>query len=382
MNRRDVRIAIGYVVTTLAIAAFALDGTVTRVAGAVLLIGSVIVLDGGDISSDRGLGLVILAVALASGIGVVFNVVKVGLPLLFHWMLVVAGPVVGYAMARRKGDEIVTLATALLVTYQAVLLLQIARGAVDLNGLSLPGASGSTNMVSGILLFLQLWQVASVYTETGRSPVLLPLLSAILAIPMKGRSGIALLGALALYCLLQRWSLLGGRRRLTSAVIAAALVAGISLVFGDSINTVVQSTRLIHGFGDESRAAMRAEYLASLDGWGILLGGRYDGSPEILTLAGNPHNSFIRAHYFFGLPVLLCLAALVAIVATRAARAPGERWFLPGLLVLYAARAFVDAIAFPGLLDFLFFYLLFLMTVSAPAPTPSFGRPPNSAISI
>ncbi len=364
MIATDHRSRVLALVMAFTVAAFALDGLAIRVIALGALAFAVWLVDGRAVARDPQLGLVMMLVAGVIALGVAMNLTKVGVALGFQAAVVLVGVVTGFVCARLPREAMHRVARALLLIYQGVLLVQIARSGISLAALTLPGASGSVNLVSGILLFLQLAHCAATVQRTGRAPLLLPFVSMVLSFPMKGRSGIALLSVLFLYCVFQRWSLNRGGRRLGLAIGTFGVAAVLTYQLQSVLLAVFQTTRLIHGFGDESRSTIREEYLASLSLWEVVAGGRYTASPAILNLLGNPHNSFIRAHYFFGLPFLVCLALLVVTAGAIALRDGGGRWFVFGLLLLFAARAFVDAMAFPGLLDFIFFYLFFLVIAS------------------
>ena len=382
--RRTTSLAFGVLV---AAAGFALDGGLIRLVALGSMLAIVVFLEGRNLPRETQFSAPMLGLGMALLFGVAVGLPKIGPQLVYHATLASAGMAFGLVLQRTAAAQVASVARTVLTMYLAVVLMQIARGQVTLTGLSLPGASGSSNLVSGLLLFLQLFHCAAEYMARGRAPTLLPLLSAILSIPMKGRSGIALLTALFLYCVFQRWTLQRPTRMLWSALTASAIVSAVVLFLREPLTAVVQTTRLIHGFGDESRGMMREQYLGGLSPLDAILGGSFDPSPAILALLGNPHNSFIRAHYFFGAPVFLLFATLLVASLVNVVRAPRERWFVFGLLLFFLARAYVDVVAFPGLLDSIFYYLLFLLLAvperqreaSVPvvrvSPSTDFARP-------
>jgi hypothetical protein len=370
-SRGGPRTAALLLAVVMAVLGFALDGFLIRVAAVTLIAASTMFVCGGRLVWDRDTAPVWLAVGVAMLFGLTFNLPKVGLPLVFQVATVFVALAFGIALAWAAPAAVHRAALVPLVLYQGILIIQVARGQFSVvHGVVLPGVGASTNLVSGILLYLQLLHAAAAFADRKRAPLWLPLISMLLSLPLKGRSGILLLTALFLCCLFQRWTVRQGSGKFGVAALWLSLAAGLAFWFRAPILAVFETTRLVYGFGDESRSMMRQQYLQGLSPLEVVTGGTYDPSPIILTLLENPHNSFIRAHYLFGLPFVILIAMLLTAAVLRATSAPRERWFLLGLLALFAVRALVDEMSFPGLLDFVFFFLLFRVTTARePIPT-------------
>jgi hypothetical protein len=284
---------------------------------------------------------------------------------------------IGFVLAGRPARVMRTVSTLALIAYQSALTAQVVQGGLDVGRLVFPGSVASTNLSTAVLIGLQLLHCMSVFRLTGQAPVVLPALSMLLSLPARGRSGVALLTAIFVLSVIQR---LSSQKRLAARLVL--MVAAVLLVasYWTNIAGIAFATRLRYGLEDQSRLVMLYQYSSSLTLWDVFAGGTYGQSPSILRFDGNPHNSFINAHYLFGLPYLLLLGGIVGLALFQSARWPTRRWYEGALLSFYVVRAAVDTIAFPTILDFVFFYLVFsILGTREPTSEPGRARAPVGA---
>ena len=71
---------------------------------------------------------------------------------------------------------------------------------------------------------------------------------------------------------------------------------------------------------------------------------------------GNTHNSFLMLHAKFGLLAFVLLMILISVVIRKAIKE--KNYIMIIVLISASARMFFDWIAFPGLYDILFWYML------------------------
>ena len=341
------------------VAAFSLDNTVLRVGAVAYAVAYSVLLGGAALGTSRQFASFAIAMSVAVTVGMMFNLVQIGSSLLYHATVAMVTVGTGFVLERVDRRRLLRAAQTALLAYQALLVLQIARGGMTIEGLVLPGSASSTNLVSAILIVLQLLHCVSYFRVFGRAPILLPAISLALAIPAKGRSGIILLAVLFTIGVVQLLLHRTTKRALIGSLVGAVVMAVLGVRYGAVMMDVIATTRLVHGFADESRTTMLSQYLGGLSSWEVFSGGTYRSSPAILTVIGNPHNSFVRAHYFFGLPYLLLLGSLVLLAFMSSLAKLRERWYLGALLAAYCVRGYFDTIAFPSLMDFVFFYLVF-----------------------
>lgn len=131
------------------------------------------------------------------------------------------------------------------------------------------------------------------------------------------------------------------------------------------IEALIEGSKFSGSVLDEHRGKIIADYLGKIDGWVLLFGTDYSGTSIVTHYGGNPHNSFIRAHSFYGiLGLLLIILSSAAILIPRKNIHQKIITFIFVLLALM--RASTEPIFFPSALDF--FYCLYIFIYFKHAP--------------
>jgi hypothetical protein len=149
----------------------------------------------------------------------------------------------------------------------------------------------------------------------------------------------------------------------SKVIVTACLVLGGFTVFSDGLITqwdnLLKYTKLSVGLVDANRIEIFQEYIKSLSLMGYFLGGSYSGTVIDTLYAGNPHISFIRSHYLFGLiPMLFYfLSPLLILFFIKDTKV---MWVIFGFVMLVWARVTTEPLLFPTILDFYYFLIFFI----------------------
>lgn len=200
----------------------------------------------------------------------------------------------------------------------------------------------SRNGYSAILLIFSIGYIFS-RLYRGESPSSLLLAVAFLcSLPLYGRAGIVMAALVFLVVLAHCF-------RYTA--LPLILVGAAVLVFqvDRAASLVAEQTNFSSGL-NSPRLEMWVDYLSRVDVFDLFFGVDLFSVPTIVEYGGNPHNSFIMLHAYFGFGLFLLLAVF-AISAFRLM--VNKRILLFSLLCIYLARSFFDIIYLFGLFDYL-----------------------------
>ena len=123
---------------------------------------------------------------------------------------------------------------------------------------------------------------------------------------------------------------------------------------------VLENTKVGNGLVDTNRLGIINAYLEKIDAITVWTGASYVGTTIADEYNGNPHNSFIRAHFVFGLPYLLLVLVLPAYLL-HSKQPRSVKVYSACMWVVLLFRAFSEPIIFPTLLDFYYFALCFAL---------------------
>jgi hypothetical protein len=98
---------------------------------------------------------------------------------------------------------------------------------------------------------------------------------------------------------------------------------------------------------------------SNLDYWKFFFGSSYEKTLIDKYYDGNPHNSFIRMHSYYGIFGLIVLFFLLITIAISNRKA-SLKLVLFGLLLLLLFRAYTEPILFPSSLDLFFLFMIAL----------------------
>lgn len=227
----------------------------------------------------------------------------------------------------------------------------------------------STNGIPSYLIVVQIAYSLSYYLKYNRLPLTSSVVTLIIAVLGLGR------GSMIVGFLLLSLSLLINLTIATSkngriGVLIFALAAAVPLMtysienvgeISEAIDIWIDGSKFSEGVLDEHRARIWSDYIGKIDGLELLLGTNYERTSINEHYGGNPHNSYIRVHSFYGLfGLVIVFAPLLALCASRKVLSQKVVFFL--LISLALFRATSEPIFFPSTLDYfyaLYFFLFF-----------------------
>ena len=126
-----------------------------------------------------------------------------------------------------------------------------------------------------------------------------------------------------------------------------------------NINDGIQKTQFGQGMVDEGRAKIINDYINKLNIWNFLFGANFNNTSINIFFGGNPHNSFIRLHSFYGFFGFLFLFIPIINLLFYETKFTVKFIFL--LLIFVALfRSITEPIFFPTTLDYFYsFYFFF-----------------------
>lgn len=233
----------------------------------------------------------------------------------------------------------------------------------------------STNGLPSYLIVLQVAFSISVFLEKNKLPVLSAMATFVVAIFGIGRASIIV--SLVILLLSIFVTIFVGREHAGRKMFFGGLFVGFVFLFVvlvlagytadfSVLHDWIEGSKFSSGVLDSHRGDMLSDYMGKLGTWSLLFGTDYSGTSINTIYGGNPHNSFIRLHSYYGIFGLFLVAlSPFAIFATNTRLACKCIVFVLVLLVLI--RAVSEPILFPTLLDF--FYALYFLVFWRHAPS-------------
>lgn len=234
----------------------------------------------------------------------------------------------------------------------------------------IPGSS--TNGLPSYLIVLQVALAIAVVIEVGYLPVLPAIATFVIAVLGLGRGSIVVAALiLAFTCIFNvffgqgLWSSKIFRRWIIVWLSGAFIFCGYLWQAGIFNLQPIEAKWAAMGLSDPHRASMLDDYMGKLDGWSVLFGTDYFGTSIDALYGGNPHNSYIRLHSYYGI-VGLCLVLLSPLVILAANKSALVKYAALVLVLLVLLRATTEPILFPTALDFLYCLYFFIFWRYAP----------------
>lgn len=217
----------------------------------------------------------------------------------------------------------------------------------------------SSNGVTSYLIILQANYWCINFLLYRRGSVLTVITTLCLCVIGYGRGSILAAGGILVLSILSSLSGREGYKIALGIVVLTLSCVWIGVKYGDLIGAFVGAhTKIGSGLYDEHRSSILSEYLGRMNMVTIWSGASYADSSIASEYNGNPHNSFIRAHYIFGLPYLLFMLLLPIYMIDRNHFITVKAFaFCMWLVVLF--RAFTEPILFPTMFDFYYFAICF-----------------------
>lgn len=247
----------------------------------------------------------------------------------------------------------------LLVIYSSFVLLHVIPGG-DANDIFV---NRSRNIVSFYCLILVIHYYIEKYRYQKQIPLWPALLSMTISLYCIGRAGIltsALLLSLIVFMKLRKLNFIKtlkyGVLLLITSIISAAY--GLQLMVTNFIDLSLFKLR-DRGLDDSSRELVVLNYLNDMfdNIFNFILGVPLDNNSVYSELEFNLHNSFLNAHYYFGI-----FSLVIFFYIFKAFFKKGGDLFYKGLLLVLLIRGLSDKLFFTGFNDVIIFYLIFLIS--------------------
>src|SRR5690554_841922 len=200
----------------------------------------------------------------------------------------------------------------------------------------------SRNIVGAVVLALLGGYLWICYEKDVRPSILIVISSALITIPLYGRSNIVALMLVVFCVLFFCWKF-----KFSLFCFCASVMAAI--VLGPVVADYLSSETNFSSGIESPRYEMLLGYLGELNLFSLLLGGNEKLVLAIQEYGGNPHNAFIRFHSNFGFMLFVSLVAILAVFIRLLSSGSG---FLLVLLCVMLFRGFFDVIFFGNLIDY------------------------------
>lgn len=287
---------------------------------------------------------------------------------LLHYVVSIS--VLGAAFVlTRNVAAYVTASRLVLVAAQLAVLAYLLRTGITGFPLDDILPNSSSNGVTSYMVLLQANYCVGNYLLRRRASLPTAAVTLFICIVGWGRGSILAAAALIVIGLFFK---IPGRNHL-SALLRVLLLLGSGLVvylaYSSAISEVVAGTKIGSGLYDESRLGMIREYLDGIDAATLWAGGSYSGTSIASEYNGNPHNSFIRAHYIFGLPYLLAIL-LLPVYMVRKTLPVSVKLYAASMWLIVLFRSFTEPILFPTLFDYFYFSICFVLSREAALDEP------------
>lgn len=239
----------------------------------------------------------------------------------------------------------------------------------------IPGSS--TNGLPSYLIVLQIALSISVFLEKNKLPVLSALATLVVAVFGLGRgSMIVALLIVSFSFSVNYFVAKDGVEKNVSVRLFFGLVflsAAVGTVFYawhlGYVDEWIEGSKFSIGVLDSHRGDMLADYLGKLDIWSLLFGTDYSGTSINNIYGGNPHNSYIRVHSYYGFFGLF-IVALSPLAIFLTSKKLASKCVVFVLIILVLVRAVTEPILFPTLLDFFYAFYFFVFWKCAPSKRP------------
>lgn len=246
-------------------------------------------------------------------------------------------------------------------------------------GAMIPGSS--TNGLPSYLIVLQLSLAITALMKNSRLPIMSAIATLIVAVFGLGRGSMITATLILMFSLVANIYLLNSqidRKIIFRTLVLAIPICGYYILSNyntiiASIELIIESSKFSNGILDEHRGRILRDYLNKIDVWSLLFGTDYSGTSIANQYGGNPHNSFIRMHSFYGIfGLLLIVFSLVLILVSK--RNKTYKLITLILVLLSLFRAATEPIFFPSTLDFFYFLYIFVYLKYAPPQRPKLNK--------
>lgn len=263
----------------------------------------------------------------------------------------------GYWMAKQSQKYVMHSALMALIFYFLFFIFSGVKYGFNPDAVNYYLVDASRNIVSTIVIFMQLLYSMSYFNYTKKLPIVTSLITLLICILSFGRTGVVLgflIFLLSVYSNILNKSLVFKTSILGLIMFIISILGYYQSVIFD---IVVSKTNFEQGL-DSPRTVMREEYLNQLNWSSILTGVDLSTLPSVVAFGINPHNSFIYGHYLFGVLYLFYMLSLFWFLIMFLFQIKNK--IIPiTLLLIYLIKAFFDKVALLDVGDVVFYFILF-----------------------
>ena len=176
-----------------------------------------------------------------------------------------------------------------------------------------------------------------------------------------GRSGILCTFLLFTSVLIINWKFFSVKKKTAFAIFILVPILIFALLKFDIISSYIDNLAVLERFNERgvdspSRDILKREYLNNMTFANILLGFNFSNNIWFIHYGLNPHNSYIRLHFYFGIVFLLVLG----FILQNGWKLLKKDFFLAILVFIILLRSWTDSALFLTLYDFVLLILLFI----------------------
>jgi hypothetical protein len=220
----------------------------------------------------------------------------------------------------------------------------------------------STNGIPSYLIVLFIAYSISALRAVGHLPIFAAFSNLIISVIGLGRGSIIVAAILLIFVLSFEFYLSKIKTLYKFIIFTLITISATAYIMSNwsqlstLVSDIILGSKFVDGVFDESRGQIISEYFAKIDILHFFLGADFLGTSIVEKFDGNPHNSYIRVHAFYGLWGLVLIFLPLLIIFIKKVNRPFK--FAVFFLIFSAlVRAISEPIFFPSLLDF--FYVLY-----------------------
>jgi hypothetical protein len=227
----------------------------------------------------------------------------------------------------------------------------------------------SQNGITSNLIVIHISYSVVYYLKNYKLPILLSLILVIICFYGLGRGSIIISIIILIISLFINY-LLSGKALAKSILIIPVICVVIYfiykqyIVYESDIDLLIERSKFSQNMSDDPRKDMLNEYLKKLNLWSLFFGSSFEGTSILKYYDGNPHNSFIRVHSFYGLVGLISVFLPFWLIIVKKSNFK-SKIVVSLLIVILLIRAISEPILFPTTLDFFYCFNFFVFSSHA-----------------
>ncbi len=223
----------------------------------------------------------------------------------------------------------------------------------------------SQNGITSYLIVIHISYAIVYYLRHEKLPIFLTIILFVITIYGLGRgsiiiSGIILVVSLIVNHFLNKRSIIRNLVYIPIYCVVILLLCMQYYNYESEVDLIIERSKFSQNMADDPRQNMLNEYVNKLDIWSTLFGSSFEGTSIQKYYDGNPHNSFIRVHSFYGLIGLLSVFAPFWLVLIKKINFK-KKIIMVMFIFILLTRAVSEPILFPTTLDFFYSFNFFVI---------------------